>query len=269
MATQSVTLPRRVLDDSRTAGFIDAGGVDDLIRVGFISEAIYPMAKAYDDDPRAQEHFFRRLVPILWEGDPYALAAFLHAEAERIGVADTEVRRRNLARAINGSLTREPLSVRVRVAQLIQWNRLGRDEWRERMKGAAWVCQRKNIEPVLVAYAILAMLPEIIKRVGCCYILNPGWISNPDNPYCGLHLSAIYVSAVLIGKDEELTVEPYILDDTISTGKTLNDLRRYLAWRGNPLVTPHMLWDARSTKARALFPVDGSTSLEWTEQEVI
>ena len=267
MATQTVVLPRRVLDDSRTAGFIDAEGIGDLLCDGFTPEAIYPVAKIYDHNPRLQEIFFRRLVPVLWERDQYALADFLLDEIANMRLADAEVRKRNLARAINGSLTRESPSVRVRVAQMIQWNRLDRDEWRGLTKSAAWACQRKSVEPVLVAYAILAILPEIIKRIGQCYILNPGWISDPNNHWCGLHLSATYVPAVLIAKDEELIVEPYILDDTISTGKTLHDLRRYLAWRGNVRVTPHILWDARGAEARALFPVDGSATLEWTEEE--
>ncbi|MFY9463243.1 MAG: hypothetical protein WAP52_03605 [Candidatus Sungiibacteriota bacterium] len=265
MATQLRGLPYRVLDDSRTAGFIDAEGIAALLDEGFTQEAIYPVAKAYDHAPRAQEYFFRQLVPILKACDPYALADFLRAEIAKIGAADSEVRKRNLARAIRGSLTREPLSVRVRVAQLVQWNRLDRAAWRQCMKDAVWACQRRNIEPVLVAYAVLVALPDIIQRIGGCYILNLGWINDARNPYCGLCLSDDS-PAFLVEKGECLPVNPYIMDDTIRTGITLNDLRRYLANCGNRIVTPRILWDARDAQARAAFPVDGSTVLEWTEE---
>lgn len=264
MAVQT-TLPQRVLDDARTCGFIDADGICALVNAGFAWEAIYPMAKAHDDSPRRQEYFFTLLMSVLKENDEYALVEFLKAEAGRMAAADAQIKKRNLACAIKGSLTREPLSVRVRSPQLVQWNRMNGNEWHEHIKHAAWTCYRKGIEPVLVAYAVLVALPPIIRRIGGCYILNPGWIGDPGNPWCGLCLSSDSTPAVLISKGEELTADPYILDDTIRTGDTLNDLRRYLASCGNLRVTPHMLWDARNAEHRALFPVDGSAVLEWTE----
>lgn len=267
MATEAI-LPQKVLVDSRACGFIDADGICDLINAGYSWEAIYPMAKAYDDHPRKQEYFLRRLVPILKESDEFALAEFLRAEAGRMAAADAEVKKRNLARAINGSLTREPVLVRVPAAQLIQWNRMSQDEWRARVKGAAWACDRRGIEPVLVAYAALVALPPVISMVGGCYILNPGWIRDKYNPWCGFFLSSDYIPAVLIEKGEELTVDPYIMDDTIRTGRTLAGLRRYLAGCGNQTVTPYILWDARDgQQGKPSFPVDGSAVLEWTETE--
>lgn len=263
------TLPYRVLDDLRTAGFIDAEGVTALLDAGYTHEAIYPVVKACDDDPRAQERLLARLMSVLQEYDEHALGEFLRAEAAYLGAPDIGVRERNLARAIRGDLTRESVSVRVRVAQLIQWNRLDRDEWRARVRGAVWSCHRREIAPVLVSYAALVALPEIMRRIGDCYVLNPGWISDPANHWCGLILSTTYTRAVLIGKDEELTATPlWIVDDTIRTGKTLMDVRRYLAARGNPEVTPYILWDARGAGYAPPFPVDGSAVLEWTWQEV-
>lgn len=254
MATSLVTLPVGVLDHSRECGGIDARDILSLVEAGYALEAVYPISKRYDADPHGQLAFFDQLVPVLRQRNRYELHDFLLLEARALVDAERHLRFQST----------RPLS-NVRVAQLIQYNRLGREGWRDQLESVAFQCGRKDIEPMLVAYAMLAGLPSILWHAHRCYVLNPGWIADPQNPFCGVHLAFEYdAPARLVAKGTGfLDEQVHLFDDTIRSGKTLFDMRRYLASCGNMTVCPRILWDARPSTEE--FAVDGSALLQWSD----
>lgn len=264
-------LPEFLPDRARTTlnayGHIDMEGLQSMVTCGLIDEAIYPLAKTYDHHPLEQEGLFTRLICSLIQGGERRLAASVRAEVEALVEREEPIRKQRLARILLGQSFgsyEETGLLRVESAQLIQFNRSGWERWREEVQRVASECLIRQVTPILPAYAVLVGLPKILGCAGCCYLLNLGWIADRENPYCGLQLTLEgEPPALLVAKGTRFVETPvYVLDDTISTGKTVQRIREYLAECGNYTVCPRMPWDARPPERRT-FPVDGTAILRW------